>query len=145
VRCDVCEHEYDEDEWDGNEFSVNASIEREVHNIKELSDLFETYHVSLDREVLEKEDDMTYIDVPRTDFTKSLQEELKLLQDIQTRSEREQLSIEALKDDYTGTIGTRNYYLVNGVLHHFKYVLNVEENADEYKHVCDDCYEVMFT
>jgi len=47
IKCDVCAHVYERDEWNGHEFSINPDIDRQAHSIYELTDLFDAYHIDI--------------------------------------------------------------------------------------------------
>lgn len=146
VRCDVCEHDYDEDEWDGREFSVAPSIDRESETLQEFSELFDAYHTSIPKHFIEDGCDGTEMvfDVPQKDFHEVLQKELDIIIERQGRDERTQLAIEGLKESIADKIGTHSFYILDNEIHHFRYVLNIEASTEDHKHVCDDCYEVLF-
>jgi hypothetical protein len=141
VKCDVCGHEFDEDEWDGNEFAVNPGIEREAHSIGELSELFDAYHTGIPTHVVNDgyDGNEMVFDVPKKHFVDVLEDEVNILQsngriDDHVRKEM----------GYVNKLGTSDIYVQDGTIHHFRYVINIDESADDYKHVCDDCYEVLF-
>jgi len=146
IKCDVCGHAYEEDEWDGNEFSINPEINRESHALGELEDLFDAYHKHIPQNYLDSKsnDGEINIDVPKKPLIKVVSEEAEIAVQRQERTADEQLSMQALKRNYADMIGSDNFYLVNGEIHHFRYVLNVEATTDDHKHVCNDCYDVVF-
>lgn len=146
IRCDVCGHDYDEDEWDGNEFSVNPGIDREVHSINEVDDLFDCYHRKAPTTSIEEGHDGTTADVsvPQKNFIEVLSKEAEIAVERDERSRSEQLSIESEKQEYVDLIGDPNFYLIDDYIHHFMYSLNIEASTDDHKDVCADCYDVIF-
>lgn len=146
IRCDVCGHEYDEDEWDGDNFAVNPDIDREVHSINEFGDLFDCYHRKAPKNSIEEGHDGTTrdINVPQKDFVEILSKEADVAVERNKRSTEEQIAIQAQKQEYADIIGDSNFYLLDGYIHHFMYSLNIEAATDDHKHVCTDCYDVIF-
>jgi hypothetical protein len=146
IRCDVCSHDYTEDEWDGREFVVDPDIDREVHSINEFEDLFDCYHRKIPTNSVEQGHDGREKDVrvPEKSFMEVLTEEAEVALERDNRTTEEQLAIESLKEDYANIIGDRNFYLIGDYIHHFMYRLTIESSTKDYKHVCSDCYDVIF-
>lgn len=146
IKCDVCGHAYAEEDWDGNEFSVNPEVNRESNALGELEEQFNAYHKEVPKNYLDSKSDdgMVNIDVPQKPLFDVINEEVQVARKRQERTSKEQLSMQALKQDYADMIGSDNFYLVDGEIHHFRYVLNVEATTEEHKHVCADCYDVVF-
>jgi hypothetical protein len=146
IQCDVCGHAVDSNDWNGHEFSVNPSIDREVHGIRELDDIFTAYHTEIPRHIVDDGYDGTEMnfDVPEKPFFKVLAEELPILRDVQDGSTSTRIAKAGLKQEYEEKIGTSNFYLLDDSIHHFMYKLQIDESADDHKHICDDCYEVLF-
>lgn len=146
IKCDVCGHEFPEGEWDGKEFSVDPGIDREAHSISDLDGLFDSYHREIETHVIDdgyNGYEMTF-DVPKKSFVEVLSEESNLAMDQVERSQKQQLAIEGEKRSYADMIGTDNFYLIDGSIHHFMYRLNIEASTEDHKHVCTGCYEVIF-
>lgn len=146
IRCDVCAHDYPEDEWDGHNFEIDPGIERESGSLHELDEIFDSYHTSIPKHVVRDGYDGTEMgfDVPKKPFLQVLSEEAEVAMARDNRTEEEQLSISALKQEFAEKIGSHDIYLVDGEIHHFRYVLNIEATTEDHKHVCDDCYDVIF-
>lgn len=146
IRCDVCGHEYNTDEWGGNEFSINPDINREAHALGELEELFKAYHDRIPLHVIDDgyDGNEMVFNVPQRPLFDVIAEEVEVARQRQKRSEKEQMSFESEKTNYIKKLGTESFYLMDDCIHHFRYVLNVEASTDSYKHVCDDCYEVLF-
>jgi hypothetical protein len=146
IKCDVCGHAYAEEEWSGHEFSIDPDVNRESNALGELEELFDAYHKEIPKSYLDgkSDDGMMSVDVPKKPLFDVINEEIKVARKRQERTSKEQLSMEALKKDYADKIGSDNFYLVEGDLHHFRYVLNVEATTKDHKHVCEDCYDVVF-
>jgi hypothetical protein len=146
IKCDICAHVYEEDEWNGREFSVDPDIDRRVHSIYELKELFDAYHIDIPRHVIDdgyNGHEMNF-DVPKREFFDVLNEEMPIARDRQEKSTNEQLSMAALREDYADKLGTHNFYIKDDVIHHFMYEINIEASTEDHKHVCDDCYGVIF-
>lgn len=146
IRCDVCSHNYKEDEWSGKEFAVDPGIDEEVHSINELDDLFDCYHRKIPTNAIEEGHDGRERDVrvPEKSFMEVITEEANIALERDDRTTEEQLAIESLKEEYADIIGDRNFYLVDDYIHHFMYRLTIESASKDHKHVCSDCYDVIF-
>jgi len=146
IKCDVCGHAYDEDEWDGNEFSINPDIDRQAHSIYELADLFDAYHIDIPTHVVDDGYDghEMHFDVPKRDFFEVLNEELPIAMERQEQNDKHRLAAAGLREQYSDKLGTHNFYIKDDVIHHFMYEINVDASTEDHKHVCDDCYEVLF-
>lgn len=146
ITCSVCGHEHDEEEWDGHEFSVNPSIQRESHSFRELRDLFNAYHTAIPRHVIDdgyQGYEMNF-DVPEKGLFEVFKEEAGVALDQQQRTEKERLGYQAMKEEYAEKLGTHNFYILDDEIHHFRYMLDAQASTDDYKHVCDECYDVIF-
>lgn len=146
IKCDVCGHAYKEDEWTGNEFSVNPQVNREAESINELDDFFVAYHTKIPLHVIEDGYDGTEMtfDVPEKGFLDVLNEEIPILSKRMERGKDDRLARASKREKFAEKLGTRRFYIDGKTLHHFKYVLDVSATTNDYKHVCDDCYETIF-
>jgi len=146
IKCDVCGHTYTDEEWSGNEFAINPGIEREFHSIQEVDDLFDAYHVDVPTHVVDDGytgHEMSFTAQPKT-LLEALNEEIPIAMEMQEQTDKTLIAKAGLKEEYADKIGTHNFYLKDQTIHHFMYRLNIEESAEDHKHVCDDCYNVVF-
>lgn len=146
IKCDVCDHAYAKSEWDGQEMSVNPDINRQYHGIKDLSELIESYHVEIPAHVIEDGYSGTemHFDVPPVHIERALREELNIIEQQAGMSEKSRLERHSAVKDIAEKIGTDNIYLYREHVHHFMYRLEIEASTDDHKHVCNDCYDVIF-
>lgn len=148
IRCDVCSHDYEKDEWNGEKFAVNPGISREANTIYDLQMYFNAYHTSIETHVIDDGYDGVEMnfDAPQRPFTKVLQKEAEIASQTETRPAAKGVAVNELKREYAGKIGVDGgkFYLVDGKVHHFRYVLDIEASTDDHKHVCNDCYDVLF-
>jgi hypothetical protein len=146
IKCDVCGHAVPESEWDGHDFSVNPDIDREFYTISEVDDLFDAYHTEIPRHVV----DDGYVgyemnfDVPRKDMLEVLAEEVPIAKELNRDSTQTRIAKAGLKEEYSKMLGTNKFYLLDDSIHHFMYRLSIEASTDDHKHVCDECYDVIF-
>lgn len=148
IQCDVCEDSWPEDgEMVIHEFSVDRAKVEEFNSIQDLSRAIESYHTKQPIDDVIEADGV--VDVPKSNLIPTLREELSLTGTeagpnvtnvYGTSSKHTSSKREELED----MIGDDKFYLKDGYLHHFMYRLKVEWTAEETRHVCDDCYHIVF-
>jgi hypothetical protein len=143
VRCDVCDDSWPEDaDMEVHEFAVDPDFERQFYSITELKDLLTAHYEWVDVPVVEDmdEDRELNITVPREKVVEALDKEMSLRQGGAEYGARNTTTWK----EYSNKLGSPHFYIDGDRIHHFMYSVDIEATSDDVKHVCDDCYEVVF-